>query len=149
MSEAFAVPELTRGLRTFAAPRALGGLHDRFFAPLIEARRAAARAGRWNDRLTAFDAERLDATLRAVIESTAAERHPDSDPDRRALAARVTDLFAPTFASLSRVRVAADAVRASADDASRGARWSQWIAELRLLFGAADLGWESAEQILR
>lgn len=147
MSDAFTVPELTRGLRTFAAPRELGGLHDRFFGPLLDARRAAARASRWNDRLGAFDADRIEATLRAIIESVATERFPDSAPDRRALAHRVTDAFGLTFAALAAVRSCADAVRAAPDDAARATAWERWVRSLRLLFSEADLGWDTAERM--
>lgn len=147
MTDPFVIPELTRGLRTFASPRALGGQHDRVFGPLLDARRAAARAGRWQDRVSAFDTERLEATLRVTLESIAAESHPDSPPDQRARAAQLADGFAGTFAALAGLRLAASAVQAAPDDDGRRALWHAFTAALRGVFQAADEDWAGSRAV--
>jgi hypothetical protein len=148
VTDAFVIPELTRGLRAFASTRALGGQHDRVFGPLLDARRAAARAARWQDRVAAFDAERLEATLRVTLESIAAESHPDSPPDRRALAAQLADGFADTFGALAALRLASSAVRSAEDDGRRRDLWAGLTTALRVVFQAADEDWEAARDQL-
>jgi hypothetical protein len=130
------------------SPRVLGGPVERFFAPLLGARRAAARAQRWQDRLSAFDGDRLEATLRAVTDETAAELHPDSAPDRRATAARLGDAFGSVFAALHRADEAATGVRGATDDGQRRLAWELWIRQLASVFAAADLAVEAAGAIL-
>lgn len=142
MTDQFTVPELTRGLRSFASPKALGGVHDRYFAPLLDARRAAKAATRWATRVAAFDADRLEATMRATVRTFAAERFPDSAPDRRALAAQLEDACGDLFDELATLGAAQSAVQSAADDEQRAHAWRAWTATLRGMFTAADRGWE-------
>jgi hypothetical protein len=144
----FAIPELTRALRAFAAPSALGGLHDRYFAPLLDARRAATRVTRWLGRLTAFDAERLEATMRVTLQTFAAERHPRAAPERRALAARLDDACGELFDALVVLGTAQSAVRDAADDDVRAGLWTDWVRDLTRVYAAADRGWENARGLL-
>lgn len=144
----FVVPELTRGLRAFAAPSALGGLHDRYFAPLLDARRAATRATRWLARLAAFDAERLEATMRVTLQTFAAERFPGAAPERRALAAKLDDACGDVFDALTALGAAQAAVRDAPDDEARAERWTAWVHALERVFAAADRGWEHAHELM-
>lgn len=144
----FAIPEVTRGLRSFAAPSALGGAHDLFFAPLLDARRGANVALKWPQRLQAFDAERLDATLHMTLQSFAAEQYPASAPDRRALAARLEDACGDLFHALTALGAAATGVRAAPADDVRVEAWTLWILALRRVFSAADRGWENVRTTL-
>jgi hypothetical protein len=148
MTDPFEVPELTRGLRAFASPASLGGAHDRFFQPLLDARRAAKHGSRWSDRLRALDAERLDATIRATLGTFAAERYPKSAPDRRALAAELDEACGDLFDQLAVLRAAQASVTAAADDDARATAWGTWIAALRNVFAAADRGWEHIRVVL-
>jgi len=148
MPDPFVIPELTRGLRAFAAPASLGGLHDRFFAPLLDARRAAQQASRWASRVTAFDAERLEATMRATLRTVAAERYPKSAPDKRALAAQLEDACGEMFDSLIVLGREAKRVSDAPDDAARVAPWKGWVAVLREVYHAADRGWEQSRMLL-
>ena len=148
MNDPFEIPELTRGLRAFASPPALGGIHDRFFSPLLDARRAAKRAARWLERLSALDADRLDATIRATLGTFAAERFPNSAPDRRALAAELDEACGDLFDRLTVLRAAQEAVQSAADDTARAAAWTKWVATLRSVFAAADRGWEHMRPVL-
>lgn len=148
MTDPFAIPEMTRGMRAFASPGALGALHDRFFAPLIDARRSAQAGARWTSRLTAFDADRLDATLRATLGTFAAEKFPKSTPDQRGFTAQLEDACTDVFDALRALEVMAGAVRDAADDRSRVGAWATWLDGLRDVFHAADRGWEEAHWLL-
>ena len=142
------MPELTRGLRAFAAPSALGGAHDRYFAPLLDARRAASRATRWPARVAAFDAERLEAVMRVTLQSFAAERFPKAAPERRALAAKLDDACGEMFDALVTLGKAQSSVRDAPDDDLRADRWPAWVRALERVFAAADRGWEHARGLL-
>ena len=148
MTDSFFVPEMTRGMRSFASPGAIGGTHDRFFAPLVDARRAAQSAGRWQGRLTAFDAERLDAVMRGTLRTFAKERFPRSEPDQRGLSAELEDACGEFFAALESLGQCSLAVREAADDDARARAWRVWLTALRSVFGAADRGWEEAQYFL-
>lgn len=148
MTETFVVPELTLGLRNFAAPAALGDVHARYFAPLLDSRRAAAIASRWNGRVTAFDADRLEATMRVTLAGLATERYPKSAPDRRALTAQLEDACGDLFDRFDSLGVVQRAVLDETDDARRGHLWKEWVAMLREVFAAADRGWEQMQPLL-
>jgi hypothetical protein len=148
MTDSFSIPELTRQLRSFASPRALGAMHDRYFTPLLDARRAAKTAVRWEARLTALDAERLEATMRATLGTFAAERFPQRAPDRRALTARLEDGCGDLFDALETLAATQRDVRAAPDDAARAEHWIVWVAALRQVFAAADRGWEHVAPML-
>lgn len=148
MTEAFALPEFTRALRSFASPRALGPDHERFFAPLLGARRAAAQASRWQSRLDAFDADRLDATMRMTLGTLASERFPTSAPDERALTAQLEDACGGFFDALGPLGASAAAVREAAGDDARGVAWDAFVEALRRVFVGADHGWEQARALL-
>jgi hypothetical protein len=148
VSESFAVPELTLSLRNFAAPGALGDVHARYFAPLLDARRAAAIATRWNSRVTAFDADRLEATMRMTLADFANERFPKSAPDRRALTAQLEDACGDFFDGADALRRAQRAVLEEQDEAQRPRRWAEWVETLRRVFAAADRGWEQMQPLL-
>ena len=91
------IPELTLALRTLGSRRGRrgeGNEHERFFAPLLEARRAAARAADVEAALTAFDAERLTATFEKTLRALAVYRAGSGRPAvRRVLEARYQDRY--------------------------------------------------------
>ena len=148
MTDPFVVPELTLGLRNFAAPGALGDVHAKYFTPLLDSRRAAAIASRWNARVTAFDADRLEATMRMTLAGFANERFPKSAPDRRALTAQLEDACGDLFDALETLGLAQRAILEETDDSKRPALWSEWIDVLRNVFTAADRGWEQMQPLL-
>ncbi len=139
----FAVPELTRGLRSFALPSALGSDHARYFAPLLEARRAAHRAVLWSGRVAAFDAARLKVAWDAMLAALAADRFPRDGGDQRALIAELEECTAGVYEALRALEVAATAVRRAVDDDERAGPWAEWTAILLRLFQAADSGWSA------
>lgn len=133
--------EQTLALRALGSPRSSPGSdHDRFFAPLLDARRAAERAAVTLGRVGAFDPRVLGRRLGDALAGFAAERFPDSPPDRRALEAELRDLAQPATAALERLAAAALAVADAGDDV-RFARFREWAVALRALFAATDAAW--------
>ncbi len=147
-ADGLVLPELTRGLRHFATPSALGSDHAVYFAPLLAARKSSFEAALWTGRLTAFDAHRLRGSWQEMIGALAASRFPRAGADRRALTAELEDCTAPVLAALDGVERAASHVRTAADDAARSLVWEAWVAAVRALFVAADDGWGASVPIL-
>ncbi len=150
IARAYAIPELTRALRTFAAHRgAPGSDHDQFFAPLVDALKRArdrlatgADAAPW---LAAdlVNAEHVAAAIRASFGVLAAERAGESGAARRALEAELEDVAAPLFAALLVVGARAAALADSPGDL-RLIAWRAWTEALGQAFRAADAAWEEA-----
>jgi hypothetical protein len=145
------LPELTLALRTLGSRRRRRGEgteHERFFAPLLEARRAAARAGDLEAAVGAFDAARLagsfDKTLRALAADRAASGRA---PVRRALEARLQERLEPLRTALEKLREAADELLA-AGDAARPDAWNRWATQLRAVFECADRCWPEFDAAL-
>lgn len=147
MPESFVLPEFTRSLRALAVPSAPGSDHDRIVAPLIQARAQAHRVQSLEAQVAAFDAARLERAWREAIGTLAAERHPRSAPDRRALVAELEQLAAPLWQALARLQLAAAAARTAPAD-RRQAAWTQWVAAVRKVFEAADDWWRAALPVL-
>jgi hypothetical protein len=141
VSSALALPEFTRTMRSLGSRRGhLGTDHDRFFAGLLAARRAAEGLAEPESRLAAFDAHQLSPALTTLLGELAAERYPDSPPDRRALEAELLEHAERMYAAIDALGAAADEVRASAS-ASRLARWRTWTWAAQRLFEEADRCW--------
>lgn len=147
MTPEYPLPEFTRSLRALAVPSAPGSDHDRIFAPLLEARRAAQRAGSVDQQIAAFDAGKLERAWRGAIASLAESRHSRSLPDRRALGAELELLAAPLWRALAALKASADAVRLARAEAKRTA-WEGWIESVRGVFRAADDWWGLAVPVL-
>jgi hypothetical protein len=147
-----ALPELTRTLRGFGSRRGSRGLRrsahsdqQRFFAPLLDARRKA-----WGTRepaatIAAFDAASLATAFEATIASFATERHGDNGPARRALTAELTDLSEPLRDALDALRGAASEASAATDDLRL---WRLWALQLRATFETADRVWLALDAAL-
>ena len=147
-SLACAVPELTVPLRGFGSAKAQPGAdHDRFFAPLLAARRAAARSEEPMGRLAAVDPGVLDASIRRVIGELASARFPKQPPERRALEAELSDLAEPVVSALAALAESARAARVAPDDV-RFVRWREWASACRAVFAAADRCWLAAVPVL-
>jgi hypothetical protein len=141
LQTALALPEFTRTMRGLGSRRGtVGADHDRFFAQLLAARRAAEGFAEAESRLAAFDARRLAQALTTLLGELASERYPESGPDRRALEAELLDDAERMFAALQALGEAADQVRASTS-ASRLAQWRQWTSSAQRLFEEADRCW--------
>ena len=139
------LPELTRALRAFGSrrghrsTRALAAAdQQRFFAPLLEARRRASAAGPPLSVIAAFSADQLAAELVAALEAFAAERYATPGPERRALHAELTDIAEPLILSLKSLGEAAAGASESIEDLRL---WRAWSNQLRATFETADRVW--------
>ena len=139
---------LTRSLRSLGSARAAPGAeHDRFFQPLLNARRRAERAADDSVRLAAFDADTLIRAYRAMLSELAKARRPASASARRALEEELLEISEPLFLALETLRDAAAAAR-DADDSDRLARWRAWGRQVRAVFAAADARWPAVRAAL-
>ena len=141
---ACAFPEQTLRLRALGSGRANPGSdHDRFFAPLLGARRRAEEAVNPSGRVAAFGAAPLRARLDRTLSEFAAERFPEQPADRRALAAELAELAEPLYATLDALAAAQAAAVASPDDV-RFLRFREWAAAVGRTFAEADRCWIAA-----
>jgi hypothetical protein len=146
------IPELTRTLRAFGSSRArrVGGRktdateQQRFFAPLLDARRAAGGAD-GNTAIRAFSGVLLADALTKTLKQFAADREPETGPARRALEAELVDASEPLFDALTVLRQSADAAIASTEDLRV---WRVWSAQLRTTFETADRVWMALDAAL-
>ena len=141
------LPELTLSLRSFGSqrrnsqPRApISEEQERFFAPLLEARRRAALATSAASVIAAFDARHLLTSIDAALRSFASTRRADRPAARRALEAELFDIAEPLREALRRLDDRAAEAREAAADRERE-RWSAWLAQLRVTFRVADDSW--------
>jgi hypothetical protein len=143
VSQVCTVPELTRPLRALGSRRGQPGSdHDRFFAPLLAARRKGERANDARQRLRAFDAAALEKSLDQTIDTLARERYPKRAPDRRALEAELLEIAIPLRAALDALHQAS---RRALDETASGdaafVRWRSWCAAVEAVFERADRCW--------
>ena len=137
------LPELTRPLRSLGSRRGqLGSEHDRFFAPLLAARRRGERATDLRARLRAFDAGAIMAALDEAIADFAKHRFPRSAPDRRALEAELQEIAEPLRTSLNALEVyASRAIGGFGADDTAFVRWRSWCGAVQEVFERADRCW--------
>jgi len=149
VASALTLPELTRTMHSFGSRRGQPGAdHDRFFAGLLAARRSAEGFVEPESRLAAFDHRRLTQTLTTLLGELAAERYPESPPDRRALEAELLEHAERLFAALDALGEAAVEVRQSGNDV-RLARWREWTWRVQRVFEEADRCWVVSLPALR
>jgi hypothetical protein len=142
------LPELMLSLRSFGSrrhlPNGLSAVDDeeaRFFAPMLDARRAAASAITRAQVVAAFDARRIGALLDATIRAFAAERFGSRPPARRALEAELFEIVEPLRASLRELRALADSIVDSREPVREYDDWTHWLDALRATFQTADSIW--------
>lgn len=141
LDRACTVPELTRGLRALGSLRGTPGpAHDRWFAPLLAARRAVAGISDAERQVALIDAAHIAGHLRRVMTEIAKEIAPTHPAMQRAIEAALHEETEPTFEALERLALAADVLRTSALD-TRLVDWRRWMNALREVFVAADQCW--------
>lgn len=139
-----ALPELTRALRTLGSRRGQSSRatspveQQRFFAPLLQARRAAAAATSPSSVIAAFDAASLATAFDQTLRAFAKERFAEVGPSRRALDAELNDLAEPLVHAFTALGEAATAAGATVDDLRL---WRHWAGQLRTTFEIADRVW--------
>ena len=137
------LPELTRPLRSLGSRRGrLGVEHDRFFAPLLAARKRGERATDVRGRLKAFDAAGIERALDESITAFAKDRFPRSAPDRRALEAELQEIALPLRTALEALDVyGARATDMPGADETAFVRWRSWCGAVQDVFDRADRCW--------
>ena len=144
VAAALTLPELTRTMHSLGSRRGRPGAdHDRFFGALLNARRLAEGFVEPESRLKAFEPKRLSAGISTLLGELAAERYPESAPDRRALEAELLEYAERLFATLDSLDEAAARVRESGNDV-RLARWRDWTWAVQRVFEEADRCWVAA-----
>ncbi|HEX6966356.1 MAG TPA: hypothetical protein VF166_11190 [Gemmatimonadaceae bacterium] len=145
---ACALPEVTRSLRALGSPRAAPTPeHDRFFAPLLEARRVAEGTTELDEVLRAFEPKALRAGILQRLSMFAAERYPDDPPERRALEAELHECAETLCARFDALARCAEGVRASGES-ERFVAWRAWARELMRTFECADECWLALRMVL-
>ena len=143
------LPELTRPLRSLGSRRGrLGVDHDRFFAPLLAARRRGERAGDQRARLRAFDGAAMSAALDSAIADFARARFPRRAPDRRALEAELLEIATPLRSALEALDVFARRATEEGSEETVFVRWRSWCTAVREVFDRADRCWIALGPVL-
>ena len=144
-----ALPELTRQLRGLGSRRGRpGSEHDRFFAPLLAARKKCERAADAPARIRSFDAAAIGAAITEAIAALAKGRYPSSAPDRRALEAEMLELTEPLMASLDRLRTASTRATGEMGGERSFVVWRDWCAAVGDVFERADASWMAFGPVL-
>ena len=136
------LPELTRPLRSLGSRRGRLGIdHDRFFSPLLTARRRGERASDRQGRLRAFEGASIRTALDNAISDFAKARFPRRAPDRRALEAELQELAAPLMTSLAALDVYAGRATEEDTESTTFIRWRSWCGAVQEVFERADRCW--------
>lgn len=149
MDRACVVPELTRGLRAMGSVRGThNDAHDRYFAPLLAARRAVAGISDAERQVALVDAPTIAKQVSRTIAEMAKNQAAGHAPMQRAIEAALEEESEQLFVALDRLALAADVLRTSAMD-TRLVDWRRWMNALREVFVAADRAWPACEKVLR
>lgn len=148
----FVLPELTRTLRTFGSRRGQRGRRpnaasdqQRFFAPLVDARRLASKSPSAAETIAAFESAALTRALDEALRRFANERFAQNGPARRALEAELADSTEPLHSALRTLSERASEARDRADELRA---WRAWSVSLRNVFEAADRVWVALDEAL-
>lgn len=148
MDRACAVPELTRGLRAMGSLRgAQAAAHDRWFAPLLAARRAVAGISDAERQVALVDAPTIAQQLYRVMSDLSKDQAANHPAMQRAIEAALQEESERVFIALDRLALAADVLRTSPLD-TRLADWRRWMHALREVFVAADQSWPGCARVL-
>lgn len=146
---AFAMPELTRSLRAFGGAYGESEpAHDRWFAPLLAARRQLVGVSDPMRQLALFDIDRVGAELWRALTELAVQRTGGDAARARALEAILEENAQSVREAVARVALAATTLEGSAPD-SRLGDWRRWVSALRELYAAADSAWRDIATSLR
>ena len=133
--------ESTRSLRALGARRGHPGAdHDRFFEPLLSAKRRAEAQSEPGARLSQFDAARIAAEVERALQTFATDRFARASGERRALHESLLAASAGLRTALKKLQQLAEAARDS-DDSNRFSSWRDWLAGIDLVFAEADTAW--------
>lgn len=142
MPDAPLLPELARSLRSLGAQRdaATEAAHAAIFLPLLDARARATGATK-ESVLAALRGDALSARIEAQAVDAAV--HGVELPARaRALTALTSELMEPLRSALLEL----DRKAVAAPD--HPAEWDAWVAQLRVVFGSADVACQALAKLL-
>lgn len=149
MDRACAVPELTRGLRAMGSSRGAQDVaHDRWFAPLLAARRAVAGISDAERQVALVDAAAIAQQIHRVMTDLSKDQSAGQAAMQRAIEAALQEESERVFIALDRLALAADVLRTSALD-TRLVDWRRWMNALRDVFVAADQSWPGCAKVLQ
>lgn len=137
------LPELMRSLRHLGAPLPdphHQQVHDRWFAPLLDARSAVQGISDAPAQIAAIGADTLRSNYEAVMAAIARSQVPDTmpaqAPRQRALEARIEEAAAAVFVALEAQRAVE---REAMPDRTNASGWTdRWIDALRTTCAAID-----------
>ncbi|HMS03843.1 MAG TPA: hypothetical protein PKE51_12760 [Gemmatimonadaceae bacterium] len=142
-------PEFARSLRALgSAEPAEQAAHDRWFGPLLQARRDMQGVSDPLRQAALCDADTLAAEMTRTLAELAAQRTGGDGPRTRALEAMLEDETIAVREALARLALTASMLQGSAAD-SRLADWREWLDAVRALFVAMDAAWPAIARTLR
>jgi hypothetical protein len=149
LDRACAMPELTRGLKSLGSARGTpAAAHDRWFAPLLAARRSVEGVSDPARQVMLLDAAQLTKEIERAIAEIAAAQAPGDAAEQRAVEAALEEEAEGVFTAITLMGLAGDALRGGALD-TRIADWRRWVDTVRAVFAAADEAWAGIASELR
>lgn len=149
LDRACEMPELTRGLKSLGSSRGTPiEAHDRWFAPLLAARRSVQGVSDPARQVALLDATSLAREVERAIAEIAATRAPGNAAEQRAIEAALEEEAESLFTAISIMGVSGDALLGGALD-TRIADWRRWVETVRAVFAAADEAWGGISAELR
>lgn len=121
---------------------------DRFFAPLLDARRTAAQATSRQQIVAAFDARQLSALIEAAVRELAAARFATHAAALRALEAELLEIVEPLRDALTVLAGVAETIPFGTSAPAADGQWTLWLAQLRVVFRVADASWPGLRDVL-
>jgi hypothetical protein len=121
---------------------------ERYFAPLLDARRTAAKAVTRSQVIAAFEGRRLTALIDASIRAFAAERFGARAPARRAFEAELFEIVEPLRDRIQSLRDIAERPASGEGSPEQSAQWSLWLEQLKAVFRIADSSWPTLAEAL-
>lgn len=141
LDRACTMPELTRGLKSLGSSRGTPvEAHDRWFAPLLAARRSVVGVSDPARQVMLLDAAQLTQEIERAIAEIAATHAPGDAAEQRAVEAALEEEAESVFRAIGIMGLAGDALRGGALD-TRIADWRRWVETVRAVFAAADEAW--------
>jgi hypothetical protein len=148
LDRACAIPELTRGLKSLGSARGTpAAAHDRWFAPLLTARRSVEGVSDPTRQVMLLDAGVLAGECTRAI-ADIAEAASSGAAEQRAIEAALEEAAGPVFDAIDMMGVAGEALRGGALD-TRIADWRCWVDTVRAVYAAADDAWPAFAAELR
>lgn len=149
LDQACAMPELTRGLKSLGSSRGTPvEAHDRWFAPLLAARRSVEGVSDPMRQVMLLEASALALEIERAIGEIAASRAPGDARERRAVEAALEEEAEAVFIAIAGMKLAGDALGGGALD-TRMVDWRRWVEAVRGVFRAVDDAWPGIATELR